>query len=84
MKKTRLFHAIIVTGCALVGTASGCGVAPENETPDVEQPIAFAGTDGGLQEERPDAGAIDSDAGMDAGIDAGIDAGMDAGWHPTK
>jgi hypothetical protein len=80
MKKTRLFHAIIVTGCALVGTASGCGVAPENEVPDVGEPIAFAGNDGGLREDLPDSGAINSDAG----IDAGIDAGMDAGWHPTK
>jgi hypothetical protein len=66
--KSRLFHAIVVVGCALT-QVSGCGDAAD------EEDAGHSHEDAGAQHEAGAGhdGQRDADAGM-----------SDAGWPPTK
>jgi hypothetical protein len=95
MARSRLFHAIVIAGCALAAPWA-CG-PEENRDPT---PATLGGGGGGGHHAHVDSGhdagqQADLDAGHDAGAhdaDAGVDAGArpdggheeDGGWHPTK
>jgi hypothetical protein len=73
---SRLFHSVVLLGCALVAPACTEG-GPDGES------------DAGASDEAGvvDAGHVASDAGHDGGDleNHPLDAGEhDAGWHPTK